>query len=115
MLLDVIKQYSEIISEYDIEKFRTEASSYELLATITFLDDSVLHIKDYFFRDGSRKYAYHWQTEDGELKIRWDNARHWDSLDTFPHHKHVRNVNQVEVSEVRNLQSVLEQIQNIML
>lgn len=42
MLLDVIDQYSEIISEYEIEKFRTEASSYELIASITFLDDSAL-------------------------------------------------------------------------
>lgn len=41
-----------------------------------------LHTSDY------QKYSYHWQKEDGELIVRWDNKPHWKDIKTFPHHKH---------------------------
>ncbi|MDY7032491.1 MAG: DUF6516 family protein [Thermodesulfobacteriota bacterium] len=71
-------------------------------------DDSKLAIKDYLFLDGNRKYAYHWQNKEGNLLIRWDNAGHWKDISTFPHHKHVEKVENVEDSNVRNVDQALE-------
>jgi Family of unknown function (DUF6516) len=34
------------------------------------------------------KYRFHWQTREGLLKKRWDNAKHHSEIDTFPHHLH---------------------------
>ncbi len=34
------------------------------------------------------KYRYHWQTREGKLLKRWDNARHHPEIKTFPHHMH---------------------------
>jgi hypothetical protein len=33
-----------------------------------------------------------------KLKIRWDNAPHWESVSTFPHHKHVESVKNILLS-----------------
>jgi len=33
-------------------------------------------------------YSYHWQTRDGKLIRRWDNAPHHQELSTFPDHLH---------------------------
>lgn len=46
------------------------------------------------------KYSYHWQTMSGKLLLRWDNAPHWNSINTFPHHKHLANGKVEESSEV---------------
>lgn len=34
------------------------------------------------------RYSFHWQTADGKLIARWDNAPHHPQLSTFPHHIH---------------------------
>jgi hypothetical protein len=34
------------------------------------------------------KYRHHWQDRDGHLRKRWDNAPHYPSIETFPHHLH---------------------------
>lgn len=34
------------------------------------------------------KYSYHWQTEQGNLIKRWDNAPHHPEITTTPHHLH---------------------------
>lgn len=36
-----------------------------------------------------QKYRFHWQTKDGVLRKRWDNAPHHRGLTTFPHHLHM--------------------------
>jgi hypothetical protein len=36
------------------------------------------------------KYKYHFQTNNGEMIFRYDNAPHHQNVETFPHHKHIR-------------------------
>ncbi|MDP2833804.1 MAG: DUF6516 family protein [Pseudomonadota bacterium] len=36
----------------------------------------------------TEKYSFHWQTPDGTLICRWDNAPHHRELPGFPHHLH---------------------------
>ena len=52
-------------------------------------DESILYIREYV-DENERSYSYHWQTKEGELIIRWDNAPHYKDIPTYPHHKHVK-------------------------
>lgn len=110
MLYNLQREYKHIIKDVKILKFRPLLNSYELLAEIIFIDDSILYVKDYLFLSGTRKYSYHWQSKNGDLLNRWDNAPHWPDIPTFPHHKHIKDVLQVEASKERNLKDVLKYI-----
>lgn len=35
-----------------------------------------------------KRYRNHWQSHDGQVIKRWDNAPHHPEIDTFPHHLH---------------------------
>ena len=89
MLLELARQYADIIQAIEVERFRIVGASYELRLTIVLNDGSTLFIKDYLFLDGTRKYAYHRQDREGRLKSRWDNAPHWQDVVSYPHHHHV--------------------------
>jgi hypothetical protein len=108
MLLDLVKQYPDLIQTIEIERFRVVGTSYELKAALWLKDGSRLFVKDYVFLDGTRKYAYHWQDSSGDLISRWDNAPHWKGVKTFPHHRHVEQGSRVESSPVRTLADVLK-------
>jgi len=110
MLLDLAKQYSDIIQQIEVERFRVAGASYELRAVISLNDGSKLFVKDYLFLDGTRKYAYHWQDSEGQLLCRWDNAPHWKALNSYPHHRHVGRNGVVESSDVRTLEDALKEI-----
>jgi len=34
------------------------------------------------------KYSFHWQSADGQLRKRWDNAAHHPEIQAYPHHVH---------------------------
>jgi hypothetical protein len=87
-MLDLLDKYGEIIKEYHITTYENIATSYRLKLHITFIDDSRLFAKEYFFQNDDRKYSYHWATFSGELIYRWDNAPHWEKIKTFSHHRH---------------------------
>lgn len=110
MLLDQIRKYSRVIDDFDVERFRKESASFQLIASVRFTNRSNLYLKDYLFRDETRKYAYHWQSHEEELIIRWDNAPHWKKIKTHPHHKHVRRKDNVMESDVRSIRDVFRAI-----
>lgn len=109
MFYNVIKDFSEMIVTYSVIKFEKFGSAVSLVAQIEFNDHSILHIKDYLFSDGTRKYAYHWQDATGQLRMRWDNSPHHQHIATFPHHKHLFP-DVVTESQERNLRDVLEAV-----
>ncbi len=84
---DILDKYSSVITDYEVIAWDSQPTSYRFKARINFTDGSRLTIRDYLFSSG-RKYAYHWQDENNNLKCRWDNAPHWREIDTFPHHRH---------------------------
>ena len=59
MLYELLAQHANLIREVTIERFRAIEAAHELRASITLRDGSVLHVRDYVFRDGTREYAYH--------------------------------------------------------
>jgi hypothetical protein len=108
MFYNVVKEYTNIIVDYSVSRFEKFGSAVTLVAQIEFTDHSVLHIKDYLFVDGTRKYSYHWQDAYGQLRARWDNSPHHNHVVTFPHHKH--EPGKVSPSYERNLRDILEVI-----
>ncbi len=110
MLLELARQYVDIIQAIEVERFRIVGASYELRVTMALKDGSTLFIKDYLFLDGTRKYAYHWQDREGRLKSRWDNAPHWQDVTTYPHHQHIGSEGDVTSSKVRTPEDALQYI-----
>ena len=70
-------------------------------------DGSRLAIRDYLFVDQSRKYAYQWMEPGGKLRRRWDNAPHWPTISTSPHHIHLPDQDEPEPSTVTDLEELL--------
>lgn len=89
-MLDLFEKHKEIIKEFHVISYDQEISSVRIKIDVTFIDDSKLFIKEYFFKNAERKYSYHWTDATGNVLCRWDNAPHWENMTTFPHHKHIR-------------------------
>ncbi len=112
-MLDLLDQYSRIVKDFRVLSYEQEGETYRLKMEISFIDDSTMFLKEYIFENRVRKYSYHWADSGGVLICRWDNAPHWKSIPTFPHHKHVENevVESIETTAedvLSNIQSVFE-------
>lgn len=49
MLLELAKQYPDLIEAIEVERFRVVGASYELRAVIRLKDQSTVFVKDYLF------------------------------------------------------------------
>ena len=52
--------------------------------------------------------SYYWLTPGNRLKIGWDNAPHHVELASFPHHKHVGEQTNRQLSYETSLEEVLQ-------
>jgi hypothetical protein len=57
-------------------------------------------------------YRIHWQGREGDLKRRWDNARHHGEIPNFPHHVHLGPGGEVGPSGPIIIGKVLALIEN---
>ena len=110
MLLELARRYADIIQTIEVERFRIVGTSYELRAIMMLQDGSKLFVKDYLFLDGTRKYAYHWQDREGQLRCRWDNAPHWPGVTSYPYQQHMGSEGVVTSSDVRTPEAALQYI-----
>lgn len=111
-MYEIIRQLrnATFVDEIEIVEFIDE-QAFKLLKIKAFLSDhSLLYIHE-LHTDTYQKYSYHWQKENGELIIRWDNKPHWKDLCTFPHHKHVGTL--VVESPRIMIQDVLKTIEGL--
>ena len=106
MLLPTLNAHADIIKTFTIARFEKAGPLFRLRAEVTFINDSQLYIRETVIGPAKRKYSYHWQNQAGVLLIRWDNAPDWD-VETFPHHKHLGEQQNVVPSYERTLQQVL--------
>jgi len=69
---------------------------------LTMIDGSLLELTERLVEEREtlsiKKYRHHWQSRDGQLIKRWDNAPHHPEIDTFPHHLH----NGSEINVIRH-------------
>lgn len=113
MYLDIFEQYQDIILSYDVLQFRMVGASYQFIAKVCLSNQTELHIKDYLFLDGTRKYSYHWQDAQGICIVRWDNAPHHQAISTFPFHKHSGELEIITESPPMKLNAVLDNISKV--
>ena len=105
-MLQILRKYSHIILSYKIIRFEQFGKLLRLKAEVNLIDGSNLYIRETVI-EAKRKYAYHWQSKDDKLIIRWDNAPDWE-VETFPHHKHFGDNKRIEPSYERTLEQVLD-------
>jgi hypothetical protein len=112
VLLELLERYQNIVASWDILAYDQDGPNFRLKAQVTLCDGSILHIKQIMLAENTFKYAYHWQSQNGDLLCRWDNAPHWPDIATYPHHKHViqNNAEIVVHSLGGDLARVLEEI-----
>lgn len=112
-LARVIDEYSptDLIVDSAITSDCRTAKIGSIKGAVTFIDDSRLFFTEYLdlrFRPEKITYSFHYQTRDGALLFRYDNARHKPALD-YPDHKHLADGRVIQV-EPPELARVLDEI-----
>lgn len=100
--------YASLFKSWSVTTYEQEQEAYALKVSAVLLDDSRLEIRDYLFATGERRYAYHWMDADGALRRRWDNAPHYRTMATFPHHCHTPESDDPQGSTVTNLEDLFD-------
>jgi hypothetical protein len=86
-------------------------------ARVRYWDDSLHRFYEELVEEGFRlrklEYVYHYQQPDATLVFRYDNAPHYPSISTFPHHKHVGYgaEERVQPSQAPQLADILKEIE----
>ncbi len=88
--LDLLKS-RKIIEKSELLDFKQGKGFYYLRIKAILKEGSELHIREYV-SENKYLYSYHWQDNEGQLIIRWDNSPHHRHLRTFPHHKHTPDI-----------------------
>ncbi|MCP4395695.1 MAG: hypothetical protein GY801_00080 [bacterium] len=86
--------------------------------TLSFINQTELHfteVVDLKIATDKVKYRYHYQQMDSHLRIfRYDNAKHFPQLTSFPHHKHIgpeTEPDKVREASGMSLEEVLREIE----
>lgn len=101
----VVTEYAE--TGHEVAQYRVR---------VTLLDGSLLQCVERARNlDGhlqTEKYSFHWQTADGTLLFRWDNAPHHHELPGFLHHLHVETETNVFTHDPVTIFDVTERVEN---
>ena len=109
---EILNRFDDIIDSWKIILHEREGDNYRTKIEINFSDGSKLFAKEYVFEGEDRKYSYHWSDREENLLVRWDNAKHWREISTFPHHKHIKTPKRVEPSNEVSLDDILNFIES---
>jgi len=88
-----ILYFHHIIKSYSIENKIINESQGVIQGNILFNNNyklNFIEVKDIEI-ENKDKYSYHFMNENENLIFRYDNARHHPEINTFPHHKHLKN------------------------
>lgn len=99
---------SSFVDSYHVNEFRKSDSAFYLNLKVLFTDRSMLQVREFVSSD-HRKYSFHWQKESGELIPRWDNAPHFPTIVTFPHHRHLSDGSVTESYDI-SIESIFKSI-----
>ncbi len=110
-----LSEHAYLITSYStLEKTYSSKKGF-IQGEVIFEDESKLHFAEVKDTTEERKikYRYHYMDKNDTMIFRYDNARHYPELATFPHHKHtIQNV--IEAKEL-NLNEVLAEIEAIVM
>jgi hypothetical protein len=106
---------NELVASFKIIREMTGSNDGFMRVKCRLSDSSILEFAEYVQIVSGKMvrptYSYHWQTNRGTLRRRWDNAPHHPEIITFPDHQH--NGDLVIASKSMTLALVLTAIENI--
>ena len=108
----ILKYFSSFILSASIT-FESRSSGFgKVKGYIIFIDSSRLHLLEIIdaTQPGKIQYSYHYQTKDGKIIFRYDNAPHHKEIKSFPHHRHCESEQQVLATDEPSLNTVLKEI-----
>lgn len=113
--VDALLAASEIVQHIEANYDRRDKSTGFIRANITFVDNSILHVREFVnvMLDVDRlMYSYQYMGADKSLIFRYDDTDHHQKLNlpTHPHHKHDGSEENVVESHAPMLAEVLEEI-----
>lgn len=86
MILKFLKE-SKVVKSFFVKDLKTFTNGFYIKVSVKLIDNSDLFITEYVDEE-ERNYTYHWQDENKEMILRWDNAPYHKNISTFPHHSH---------------------------
>lgn len=95
------------VEEYEVLDYRDWMGGFYYRLVIRLRNHTTLFVREYV-DETERTYFFHWQDQNNQMIVRWDNAPHHRYIPTFPHHKHTSDG--VFESSVIALPDVLEEI-----
>jgi hypothetical protein len=106
------------VEELVFEEFERENSAI-IEGRIRFWDESILYLSETFMVRGvtlaRTRYVYQYQDGQERLLFRYDNSPHHPQIGTFPHHKHIvemdKGTERIEASAPPDLGEVLREIE----
>ena len=108
----VISGFPEIITNQTISKKVYNDTQGLIFGKIDFTDESELSFMELknTKQENKKKYKYHYMDNTKKMIFRYDNAKHHQDIETFPHHKHTPE--KTEISKEPELIDVLSEIQD---
>jgi hypothetical protein len=106
---------SRIVKSQDVHTEKRTPTEGFLRGDVIFKDGTHLHFRELVSTDPSVQlvsYTYQYMRADGKTIFRYDDADHFLSLPTAPHHKHIGE-NEVVAAHIPDLQSVLKEIEGM--
>jgi len=105
MLLDLLSQYlGDVVAEVrELEDAKVERYEEEILASnrmnlrirVRFLSGYLLELNEAAIVEAGHirhlGYRYHFQNSQNNLVFRYDNTPHFPEINSFPHHKHLKD------------------------
>jgi len=107
--LEVLRR-SELVREIISVDFDAVGDSYSLKIRVRLRNNWLMDVWEHV-TSGLRRYSYH-VFHRNRVIVRWDNAPHFPTVKTFPHHKHIRR--NIEESKEMTVELALEEIRKMM-
>lgn len=108
---------SPVVDRIQITKRRETDNDGYFRARAKLVDEGLLEVSIYCrYEEGAThliEYRFHWQDKGSNLIMRWDNAKHHQTLKTFPHHVHTGKDETVGECEGIDLSGVLNKIASL--
>ena len=107
---------SPIVSASNIQLDKRTNRSGLIRGDLFFLDGSRLYFRELLDIEDTvvrLMYSYHYQDGSAQLIFRYDDTPHHGDINSFPHHKHIEQENNVVASKQPGLADVLSEIEKI--
>ena len=71
MIVNLVEKYDKLVQAWSVVDFSQVGLNLRFKGKVTFIDDSVLFVRQVVLGATTSKYAYHWKNCEGKLISRW--------------------------------------------